>query len=107
MREEIYRYTSKEGEKVESIFVSQMIAFEETTPEEEKAEKRPKFILKHFRQALKDHKKEVEEEILRLLPKERRVVHTVIARGSQEDLNDTFRKGYNKCRNDFLQALNK
>jgi predicted RNA-binding protein Jag len=43
--------------------------------------------------------------ILNMVPSERRMVHHVIATGSQEDLNDTFRRGYNRCRNDVLELL--
>ena len=50
-------------------------------------------------------RREERERILNMIPSERRMVHHVVATGSQEDLNDTFRRGYNKCRNQVLEIL--
>lgn len=50
-------------------------------------------------------KESIERAIEVLESKRRKYLHTVVAIGSQEHLNDTFREGYNQCIEDSSEAL--
>lgn len=64
-------------------------------------------IEKLLQEVFEQGRKEGVEMAIEAQPRRRIFLHSVVAKGSQEDLNDTWRKGYNDALDEYQFSLTK